>query len=131
MATYNPSPFPRRAKEPTPFNELRYQAQLLYYRYEINTGLYVMSPGEKLAFNLFFLGLATLLLSAVYYCMPLSVVRSLHKVVSSVGSGIKGSVYRTEVRTTILQGGVPGEHVASLLPGYVGTNTSMVSAPGL
>jgi hypothetical protein len=130
MATYDPSPFPRRAKNPSLLNELRYQAQLLHFRYEINTGLYVMSPGEKLAFNLFFLGLATLLLYAVYYCLPLSVVRNLHKAVGSVGSSVKGSVYRMEVRTTIVQGGVAGEHVASLLPGYTGANASMVSVPG-
>ena len=91
-----------------------------------------MSPGEKLAFNLFILGLATLLLSCVYYCMPLSAVRMLHRAAGFVRSGVKSGVYRIEIKTTILQEGVAGEHAASLLPGYTaGTNASMVSVPGL
>lgn len=131
MSTYNPPQFPRRSKISTPISELHYQAKLLHYRYEINTGLYVMSPGEKLAFNLIFLALTTLLLSAVYYCIPLFMIRSLHKLASLVGSSVKGSVYRVEVRTAVLQGGIAGEHVASLLPDHMGTNTTMMSVPGL
>jgi hypothetical protein len=131
MSTYNPPSFPRRSKTSTTINELHYQAKLLHYRYEINTGLYVMSPGEKLAFNLLFLGLVTLLLSTVYYCLPLFVVRSLQRLAGFICSGVKGSVYRVEVRTAVLREGVAGEHVASLLPGRVGNNATMMSVPGL
>jgi hypothetical protein len=131
MSTYNPPSFPRRSKTPTPINELYYQAKLLHYRYEINTGLYVMSPSEKLAFNLIFLALAALLLSAVYYCLPLFVVRTLQRVAGLLGSGVKGSVYRVEVRTAVLQGGIAAEHVASLLPDHVGGNATTMSVPGL
>ena len=104
---------------------------LLHFRYEMNTGLYVMSSGEKLAFNIFFLGLATLLLSVVYYCTPMLVIHSLHKAVGLVGSSVKRSAYKIEVRTTILQEIVAGDHIASLLPSYAGANASMVSVPGL
>ena len=90
-----------------------------------------MSPGEKLAFNLIFLALATLVLSTVYYCLPLFVVRSMHRLVALLCSSVKGSVYRVEVRTAVLQGGVAGEHVSSLLPDYVGTNATMMSVPGM
>jgi hypothetical protein len=131
MSTYNPPQFPRRSKTSTPINELYYQAKLLRYRYEINTGLYVMSPGEKLAFNLLFLALTTLLLSAVYYCLPLFIIRSLHRVAGLIGSRVKGSAYRIEVRTAVLQGGIAEEHVASLLPEHLGTNATMMSVPGL
>ena len=90
-----------------------------------------MSPGEKLAFNLLFLALATLLLSAVYYCLPLFVIRSLHRVAGYVGAKVGGRVYRVEVRTAVFHGGVAGEHLASLLPEYGGTNATMMSVPGL
>jgi hypothetical protein len=131
MSTYNPPSLPRRSKTSNTINELHYQAKLLHYRYEINTGLYVMSPGEKLAFNLIFLALVTLLFSAVYYCLPLFVVRSLHRLAGFVGSTVTGGVYRAEVRTAVLQGGIAGEHVASLLPDHMGTNATMMSVPGL
>jgi hypothetical protein len=131
MSTYNPPSFPRRSKPSNPINEFHYQAKLLHYRYEINTGLYVMSPGEKLAFNLIFLALATLVLSAFYYCLPLFVIHNFHRLAGVVSSGVKGSVHRVEVRTAVLQAGVAGEHVASLLPDHGGTNATMMSVPGL
>ena len=90
-----------------------------------------MSPGEKLAFNLIFLALVTLVLSTVYYCLPVFVIRNLHRVAGFVCSSFKGSVYRMEVRTAVLQGGVAAEHVSSLLPDHVGTNATMMSVPGL
>lgn len=131
MSTYNPPSFPRHSKTPSPINELHYQAKLLHYRYEINIGLYVMSSGEKMAFNLLFLALATLLLTTVYYCLPLFMIRSLHRIVGFVGNSVQGSVYQVEVRTAVLQGGFAGEHVASLLPDDVGANATMMSVPGL
>lgn len=81
MATYKPASFPRKpsTKHSTIFSELQYQAQLLYYRYEINTGLYVMSPGEKFAYNLIFISFLVLLLSAIYYYLPPAVRVSMHR----------------------------------------------------
>lgn len=131
MSTYSPPSFPRRSKTSNFINEFHYQAKLLHYRYEINTGLYVMSPGEKLAFNLIFLALVTLVLSTVYYCLPVFVIRNLHRVAGFIGGSFKSSVYRVEVRTAVLQGGVAAEHMSSLLPDHVGTNATMMSVPGL
>ena len=90
-----------------------------------------MSPGEKLVFNLIFLALSTLVLSTVYYCLPLCVVHSLHRVAGFIGGSFKGGAYRVDVRTAVLQGGIAGEHFASLLPDHVGTNATMMSVPGL
>ena len=63
---------PRRpaAKNCNILTEARYQIQLAYYRYEINTALYVMSPGEKLAYNTIVLGLLGLLVISVFYYFP-------------------------------------------------------------
>lgn len=77
MATYNPPSFPRRPKHSNIFSETRYQLHLAYYRYEINTALYVMSPGEKLAYNFVLLSLLALLFSAVYYYLPRSTIVGL------------------------------------------------------
>lgn len=79
MSTYNPPVFPRRPspKERNPIAEFRYQLQLAYYRYEINTGLYVMSPGEKLAYNLILLALLAFFLSSVWYYFPYTVKYSV------------------------------------------------------
>ena len=79
MATYNPPAFPRRLKQSTLFSELRHWTQLTYYRYEINTALYVMSPGEKLAYNIMSFSFAVLLLSAVYYYLPPALYISTHR----------------------------------------------------
>ena len=79
MATYNPPAFPRRPKQYSLFSELRYQLQLTHYRYEINTALYVMSPGEKLAYNVIFISFLVLLLSATYYYLPSAVYVSIQR----------------------------------------------------
>jgi hypothetical protein len=70
MATYNPPAFPRRPKVSTVFSELQYRLQLSYYRYQINTALYVMSPGEKCAYNIIFATILVLFFSAIYYLIP-------------------------------------------------------------
>lgn len=70
MAFYHPAAFPRRPKQDNLVSQLQYQASVLYYKYELNTGQYVMSPGEKLAYNLIFLSIAILLFSAFYYYLP-------------------------------------------------------------
>lgn len=81
MATYKPPSFPRKPspKNSNLFSDLQYELHLLYYRYQINTGLYVMSPGEKFAYNFVFFGFLALLLSAVYYCLPRAVYLSAHR----------------------------------------------------
>lgn len=81
MATYKPPSFPRK---PSPKNsnvvsDLQYQLRLLYYRYEINTGQYVMSSGEKFAYNFVFFSFVALLLSAVYYYLPSAMYMSGHR----------------------------------------------------
>lgn len=129
MPTYEPLPFPRRPKTSTFFSELQYQAQLLQYRYEINTGLYVMSPGEKLAFNVFHLILVTLLLIAAYYCMPIFMVRGLHQLAGSIGSKINGSAQGMEIGKAILQSGFADEHAAGSGFDRVVSNASVVSNP--
>lgn len=70
MATYNPPSFPRRPKQSNLFTETKYLLQLSYYRYEVNTGMYVMSPGEKFVLNMIFFSIFALLFSAVYYYLP-------------------------------------------------------------
>ncbi|KAI7257301.1 hypothetical protein KC343_g7558 [Hortaea werneckii] len=81
MATYNPASFPRRPapKDSNLFTETRYQLQLAYYRYEINSALYVMSPGEKLAYNMIVLSLLALLLTSVYYYFPNTLRLGVHR----------------------------------------------------
>ena len=86
-----------------------------------------MSPGEKLAFNLFNLAVVVLLFSAMYYCTPGFVVQGLRSVASTVGNIIHGSGQQIEVRKTILHETIVGDHVASLAPG---TNTTIGSMPG-
>ncbi|KXL44503.1 hypothetical protein M433DRAFT_4982 [Acidomyces richmondensis BFW] len=73
MSTYNPPAFPRRPNRSNFLSETRYQLQLAYYRYEINTSLYVMSPGEKVAYNLMILSLLVMLATSVYFYFPATV----------------------------------------------------------
>ena len=79
MSSYNPPSFPRRLKTFSLFSELRYQAHLIYYRYEINTALYGMSPDEKLAYNIILASFLLLLLSAVYYYLPSAIYVSIYQ----------------------------------------------------
>ena len=79
MATYHPPPFPRRPKNSTLFSDLRYQSRLFHYRYKINTAQYVMSPGEKLAYNVIFWSFVVLFFSAVYYYLPSAVYLSIER----------------------------------------------------
>jgi len=132
MSTYSPSPFPRRPKTPSTTGEIRYQAQLLYYRYEINTGLYVMSPGEKLAFNLVNLTLATLFLSFVYYyLLPVSLISGAQAFVGGVWRGlIRPGVQERKMHGALLQGVFPGEAAATLREGGLGANATLGALPG-
>ncbi|CZT23334.1 uncharacterized protein RCC_09046 [Ramularia collo-cygni] len=77
MSTFNPPSFPRRPKQQTLLSNAKYQIQLAYFRYSVNTALYVMSPGEKLAFNTIVLSALSLFawalwVCAVWWCVPCS-----------------------------------------------------------
>jgi hypothetical protein len=113
--------------------EMRYQAQLMYYRYEINTGLYVMSPGEKLAFNLVNLTFAALLFSGVYYLLPLSLVSFAQRLVAGVWEILSNAgAQERKMQGALLQGFLPGEAAASLREGGgVAANASMAALPGI
>jgi hypothetical protein len=132
MATYRPACFPRRPKNNNIFTELRYQLQLSYYRYEINTGTYVMSPGEKTAYNLILLSLIVFLFSAIYYYLPQSTISAMRRLAYyvtgtfqiSVALGLKGP----QVAQSILH--TTGEAVASLSDkGYAIVNASSAVTP--
>ncbi|CAK1359123.1 uncharacterized protein RHO25_002534 [Cercospora beticola] len=79
MGTYTPATFPRRPKNSNVFTDTYYHWQLAYYRYEVHTGLYVMSSWEKIAFNLVMLSLLALCFAAVYYCLPRAAIKSLQR----------------------------------------------------
>lgn len=79
MGTYSPAAFPRRPKNSNIFSEAYYQWQLAYYRYEVNTGLYVMSTAEKAAFNLVVFSLLALCLAFTYYCLPRAAIEALQR----------------------------------------------------
>ena len=132
MSTYEPYPFPRRPKSPSMIGDVRYQVQLMYYRYEINTGLYVMSPGEKLAFNLVNLTVAALLLSVVYYFLPRSLVGYAQRLVGGAWENLSNAgAQEKKMQGALLQGLLPGEVAATLREGGAGTNASMVALPGI
>lgn len=130
MSTYEPPSFPQRPKVPTLLGEAKYQAQLLHFRYEINTGLYVMLPGEKLAFNLIHLFVATLLLSAVYYCMPLSLINGVRQAVSCLCNGYISRVRPWDIHEAILRSHATDEAFASLAYGAEATNAT-ITFPGI
>lgn len=131
MSTYTPASFPRRPKLPTLAGSLRYQAQLAYYRYEINTGLYVMSPGEKLALNLINLFVATLMLSALYYCTPAVLSAPIRRLALQVGGNLGGgSVQKVQTYEAILNARAAGEAVASLSHGGMAGNGSVAFPSG-
>ncbi|KAK4612114.1 hypothetical protein CLAFUW4_13360 [Fulvia fulva] len=83
MATYQPCSFPRppSKEESSIFTKVKYQLHLAYYRYEVNTGQYVMSPGEKLTYNLVVFSLLGLFFFAVSYCLPRSAIAAIHRLV--------------------------------------------------
>lgn len=126
MATFNPPPFPRRSKASSPLSNLRYSLELAYYRYQVNTGLYVMSPGEKLAFNLVVLFLLVLMLSAINYCLPRALIGSVFRVAFT---GLGGKHRLVEVRQSVLHARAAGEAVASLAEGGGMGNGSMTFSP--
>ncbi|KAM0717039.1 hypothetical protein Q7P37_006891 [Cladosporium fusiforme] len=126
MSTYNPASFPRRSKLWSLAGEVRYQSHLMYYRYEINTGLYVMSPGEKLAFNILNLFIATLMFSAICYFAPAVLTAPIRHLAYQLGSHLSSrSVQRAEIHEAILQARIAGEAVASLTHGRNAVNASM------
>lgn len=128
MATYNPPSFPRRPKHSNLFSETRYQLQLAYYRYEINTALYVMSPGEKLAYNMVVLSLLALLFSTVYYYLPKTTVMGLQRLAYYVtGSDRMHQINNLDVAAGVMHSS--GEAVASLADQGRMVNASSAFAP--
>lgn len=120
MGTYSPATFPRRpTKNSNIFTEAYYQLQLAYYRYEVNTGLYVMSTAEKIAFNLVLLSLVALCLAAIHYCLPRAAIEVLSRIAYYATGSYKMPTPVTkpipELARRIIQGG--GEAVASLANG--------------
>jgi hypothetical protein len=93
METYNPPAFPRRPnpKQSNLFSEMQYQIQLAYYRYEINTAQYVMSPGEKLAFNFIIFSFLFLFLSAIYYYLSHAIYLSARRLAYYLNGCITGN----------------------------------------
>ncbi|KAM3422078.1 hypothetical protein BST61_g2454 [Cercospora zeina] len=79
MGTYTPATFPRRPENSNVFTDAYYHWQLAYYRYEVHTGLYVMTAAEKMAFNLVVFSLLALCFAAVYYCLPRAAIKSLQR----------------------------------------------------
>lgn len=81
MPSFNPPELPIKSspKDRSTLKELQYQARLFHYRYEINTGLHVMSPGEKLTFNLIVLGLLWLLVMNIIYYLRATVRSSVER----------------------------------------------------
>lgn len=61
--------YPRHHKLPWPKRTLD-RLRTAYYRYEVTYGLYVMSPGEKLALNTFALVCLSLLTWALFWYFP-------------------------------------------------------------
>lgn len=103
MATYNPPSFPRRPKHSNIFTETKYICQLNYYRYEVNTGMYVMSPGEKLVYNLVFVSLLALLFSAVYYYLPRTTIIGMQRLAYYFTGNHKLHMNGMEVAQGVLQ----------------------------
>ncbi|KAH9845210.1 Pfam:DUF3317 [Teratosphaeria destructans] len=112
MATYNPPSFPRRPKTSNLFTETRYQLQLAYYRYEVNSALYVMSPGEKIAYNTIVFSLLLMLVLSVYYYFPRTVQLGFHR----LGYYIMGSQDKLQLAASVAVDRTLGasEAVASL-----------------
>lgn len=79
--TYNPPAMPQRPKSSSGPAMLVYRAECLYYRYQVDFGLYVMSPGEKLVVNTFVLVMLSLIayffLPFIFATIPRSVIKQL------------------------------------------------------
>lgn len=127
MATYHPAPFPRRPKHSNPFSETKYYAQLAYYRYEVNTGMYVMSPGEKFVYNMILFSLLALLFSAVYYYLPRTTIIGLQRLAYYFTGHYKLHVNGVVVAQGVLQSS--GDAVASLKDHGAVLNASSVFSP--
>ncbi|KAK4497065.1 hypothetical protein PRZ48_011514 [Zasmidium cellare] len=127
MATYNPPSFPRRPKHSNILSETKYLLQLNYYRYEINTGMYVMSPCEKLVYNMVFLSLLVLLFSAVYYYLPKTTIIGLQRLAYYFTGSHKLHVNSVVVAQGVLHSS--GEAVASLAEQRAVLNASTVFSP--
>lgn len=127
MATYHPPSFPRRPKHSNIFTETKYVLQLNYYRYEVNTGMYVMSPGEKFVYNMIFFSLLALFFSAVYYYLPRTTVIGLRRLAYYFTGSHKLHMNDVVRAQNVLQNS--GEAAASLTGQGAVLNISSVFSP--
>ena len=65
--------------------------QLAYYRYEINTAQYVMSPGEKFVFNFIISSFLALFLGAIYYYLPPAIHLGTRRLAYYLNGRVTGS----------------------------------------
>ena len=70
---------PTNQKPGSLFNQLTRRIHLVYYRYEVTYGLYVMSPGEKWVLNGFVLTFLSFLILALYFYLPDVVSRLIQR----------------------------------------------------
>lgn len=90
-----------------------------------------MSPGEKLALNLINLFVATLMLSALYYCTPAVLSAPIRRLALQVGGNLGGgSVQKVQTYEAILNARAAGEAVASLSHGGMAGNGSVAFPSG-
>ncbi|TVY65690.1 hypothetical protein LSUE1_G007751 [Lachnellula suecica] len=68
---------PQRRNKPSVVENIVYQLQLAYYRYEVTFSSYVLTPVEKVILNTIVLSFFSLLLAIVYSCLPPLVTRAL------------------------------------------------------
>lgn len=127
MATYNPPSFPRRPKHSNLFTETKYLFQLSYYRYEVNTGMYVMSAAEKFVLNMIVFSLLALLLSALYYYLPRSTIIGLRRLTYYFTGHHKLRMNGVVIARSVLQSS--GAVAASLTRQGAVLNVSSVFSP--
>lgn len=64
--------------------------RLRYHQYELTFGLYIMSPGEKLAVNSFVLGIFAAIFYAVYFGLQPFIVRTLCQIIYYLSGSLNG-----------------------------------------
>ena len=119
MATYNPPTLPSPPKQSSRMLELRYRLQLSSYRYQIDTAMYVMSPGEKLAYNLLLTSMCILFCTAICYYVPLALQSFFSRVARYVSGDSRLSISDVDVVVRAADVVVQGSRqaVASLAEG--------------
>lgn len=57
-------------------SKFREWVSLKYYQYELNSGIYMLEPWERVLFNVILIGFILLSIVSSYYFMPGSIKRS-------------------------------------------------------